>query len=194
MKLLADVAIIGFPNAGKSTLISKISNARPKISDYPFTTLTPNLGVVKTDDFRSFVIADIPGLVEGAHQGKGLGHRFLKHTERTRILVHLLDFSVENDRDPVSDYHTLQNELKQFSEKLFLKPQILVAGKVDHPEAEQKFAECQDRLREIDPEIWPISSITGLGVRELVNTIRKRLETYRARKGEEIIGSENRRT
>ncbi|MFQ5717328.1 MAG: GTPase ObgE, partial [Nitrospinales bacterium] len=139
LKLLADVAIIGLPNAGKSTLISKISNARPKIADYPFSTLVPNLGVVKVGSYDSFVAADIPGLIEGAHHGKGLGIRFLKHTERARLLVHLLDFSLDNERDPIADHRAIQNELRHFSEELYAKPQILAAGKIDSPQAEKKF-------------------------------------------------------
>lgn len=179
LKLLADVAIIGFPNAGKSTLISKISNARPKIADFPFTTLVPNLGVVKVDDF-SFVAADIPGLIEGAHEGKGLGVRFLKHTERSRLLIHLLDLSVASTRDPVEDYAVLQHELKCFSENLYNKPQILVAGKIDHPEAQEKFEACRSRLLEINPLLFPISSITGEGLKELLYQIKKSLLELRA--------------
>ena len=168
------MAIIGFPNAGKSTLISRISNAKPKIADFPFTTLVPNLGVVKVDDF-SFVAADIPGLIEGAHEGKGLGIRFLKHTERSRLLIHLLDFSVENTRDPLDDYVTLQNELKCFSEELYEKPQILVAGKIDHPEAKEKLESYRSRLLEINPLLAPISSITGEGISDLLYQVKKSL-------------------
>ncbi len=179
LKLLADVAIIGFPNAGKSTLISKISNARPKIGGYPFTTLVPNLGVVRTDDYRSFVVADIPGLIEGAHEGKGLGIRFLKHTERTRLIVHLIDFSADSDRDPLSDYRVLQNELKQYSEDLYQKPQILVAAKVDHPEAREKLEACESRLKKLNPEVLAISSITGEGLPELLGKVRECLAKLR---------------
>jgi GTP-binding protein len=171
LKLLADVAIIGFPNAGKSTLISKISNAKPKIADYPFSTLVPNLGLVQVGDYKSFVAADIPGLIEDAHLGKGLGTRFLKHTERTRLLVHLLDFSIASDRDPIVDYETIQNELKHFSEELYGKPQILVANKVDHPEAEAKFAEFKERLETLNPALFVCSAVTGIGIKELVFTI-----------------------
>ncbi|MEE8260007.1 MAG: GTPase ObgE [Nitrospinaceae bacterium] len=177
LKLLADVAIIGFPNAGKSTLISKISNAKPKIADYPFSTLVPNLGLVKVGDYKSFIAADIPGLIEDAHLGKGLGTRFLKHTERTRLLVHLLDFSIASDRDPITDYETIQNELKHFSEDLYGKPQILVANKVDHPEAEAKFAEYKERLEALDPTLLVCSSVTGIGIKELVFKIYEMLET-----------------
>jgi len=171
LKLLADVAIIGFPNAGKSTLISKISNAKPKIADYPFSTLVPNLGLVQVGNYKSFIAADIPGLIQDAHLGKGLGTRFLKHTERTRLLVHLLDFSIASDRDPIADYETIQNELKQFSEGLYGKPQILVANKVDHPEAETKFAKYKEQLEAINPDLFVCSSVTGQGLKELVYKI-----------------------
>jgi GTPase len=176
LKLLADVAIIGFPNAGKSTLISKISNAKPKIADYPFSTLVPNLGLVQVGNYQSFVAADIPGLIQDAHLGKGLGTRFLKHTERTRLLVHLLDFSIASDRDPIADYETIQNELKQFSEELYGKPQILVANKVDHPEAEAKFAEYKERLTALNPTLFVCSSVTGQSLKELVYKIYEMLE------------------
>ncbi len=184
LKLLADVAIVGFPNAGKSTLISRISNARPKIADYPFSTLVPNLGVVMMDDYRSFVAADIPGLIEGAASGKGLGIQFLKHTERSRILVHLLDFSVENTRDPIDDYHKLQQELKAFSQTLYEKPQILVASKVDHEEARQRFAEEVPRLREINPDVLAISAISGEGLPALLRKIQSMLTRYKEEAGE----------
>ncbi|MFQ5451784.1 MAG: GTPase ObgE [Nitrospinaceae bacterium] len=184
LKLLADVAIIGFPNAGKSTLISRISNARPKIADYPFTTLVPQLGVVRVDETHSFVAADIPGLIEGAHEGRGLGLRFLKHTERSRLLLHLLDFSVGNTRDPVSDYHLLQHELKQFSPSLYRKPQILVASKVDHPEAQEKFATCIRRLQELNPRVCAISSITGEGIPDLLFQIKQCLVKFKVESGE----------
>ncbi len=182
LKLLADVAIIGFPNAGKSTLISKISNARPKIADYPFSTLVPNLGLVQVGDYQSFIAADIPGLIQDAHLGKGLGTRFLKHTERTRLLVHLLDFSIASDRDPIADYEIIQNELKRFSEDLYGKPQILVANKIDHPEAEAKFAEYRERLAAINPTLLACSSVTGQGLKELVFKIYGLLESARQEK------------
>ena len=180
LKLLADVAIIGLPNAGKSTFISKISHARPKIADYPFTTLIPNLGVVQLDDFSTFVAADIPGLVEGAHQGKGLGIRFLKHTERSRLLVHLLDFSSGNTRDPLDDYQIVQHELECFSERLYQSPQILVASKVDHPEAIEKFQAYESRLKEINPQVYFISSMTGEGVLKLLWGIKEVLDRLKA--------------
>ena len=186
LKLLADVAVIGLSNAGKSTFISKISHARPKIADYPFTTLIPNLGVVQLDDFSTFVAADIPGLIEGAHKGKGLGIRFLKHTERSRLLVHLLDFSVSNLRDPLDDYRIVQNELEQFSKSLYERPQILVASKIDHPEAVEKFQEYESRLKEISPEVFSISSMTGEGVPKLLWKIKEMLDRL---KSEELASS-----
>src|SRR5690349_8703105 len=131
MKLLADVGLVGFPNAGKSTLISRISAARPKIADYPFTTLTPNLGVVRLSDDRSFVVADVPGLIEGAHEGHGLGHQFLRHIERTKVLVHVVDVSGASQRDPVDDLDTVRRELELFQPALAAKPQLVAANKLD---------------------------------------------------------------
>ena len=140
LKLLADVGLVGFPNAGKSTLISRISAARPKIADYPFTTLEPNLGVVKLDDFRSFVVADIPGLIEGAHLGHGLGTQFLRHIERTKLLVHLVDVSDASGRDPVEDFETVMRELASFNEDLAKKPMIVVASKMDAAQDHERVA------------------------------------------------------
>ncbi len=180
LKLLADVAVIGLPNAGKSTFISKISHARPKIADYPFTTLIPNLGVVQLEDFSTFVAADIPGLVEGAHRGKGLGIRFLKHTERSRLLVHLLDFSSGNIRDPLDDYRIVQNELECFSKRLYERPQILVASKVDHTEAKEKFQEFELRLKEVNADVHVISSMTGEGLPKLLWRIKAMIDKLKA--------------
>ena len=131
LKLIADVGLVGFPNAGKSTLISRISAARPKIADYPFTTLNPNLGVVSLSDDRSFVVADVPGLIEGAHAGHGLGDRFLRHVERTKVLVHLVDVSGASGREPVEDFDIIRNELRLFNPEVAAKPQIVVANKID---------------------------------------------------------------
>src|ERR1700741_3184078 len=148
LKLLADVGLVGFPNSGKSTLISRISAARPKIADYPFTTLEPNLGVVQLDDYRSFVVADIPGLIEGAHLGAGLGIQFLRHIERTRLLAHLVDVSESSGRDPVRDFEIVLAELASFSEALVAKPMIVVATKMDAAQA----ADRVHRLRQAAAE------------------------------------------
>ena len=175
LKLLADVGIMGFPNAGKSTLISKISNARPKIADYPFTTLVPNLGVVRLAEGESFVAADIPGLIEGAHTGKGLGHQFLKHIERTRLLLHLIDFS-DLDKDAIlSRYHKLQLELKRFSPELAQKPQILVATKADDPQSQENILDLQSSMAELNPSFFMISSLTGEGIQTLLWKIKEGL-------------------
>ena len=174
------MAVIGLPNAGKSTFISKISHARPKIADYPFTTLIPNLGVVQLEDFSTFVAADIPGLVEGAHRGKGLGIRFLKHTERSRLLVHLLDFSSGNIRDPLDDYRIVQNELECFSKRLYERPQILVASKVDHTEAKEKFQEFELQLNEVNADVHVISSMTGEGLPKLLWRIKAMIDKLKA--------------
>ena len=175
LKLLADVGIMGFPNAGKSTLISKISNARPKIADYPFTTLVPNLGVVRLEEGESFVAADIPGLIEGAHTGKGLGHQFLKHIERTRLLLHLIDFS-DPDKDAIlSRYHKLQMELKRFSPELSQKPQILVATKADDPQTQNNILDLQESMKELNPVFFLISSLTGEGIQPLLWKIKEGL-------------------
>jgi GTP-binding protein len=166
LKLLADVGLVGFPNAGKSTLIARISAARPKIADYPFTTLVPNLGVVKMDDYRSYVVADIPGIIEGAHEGHGLGIQFLRHIERTRLLVHLVDVS-ETGRDPVSDFEVLMRELESFSEGLATKPMILAPSKMDAVAS----MDVVEKLRQIAEirgmQFIPISSATGAGIDEL---------------------------
>lgn len=167
LKLLADVGLVGFPNAGKSTLISRISAARPKIADYPFTTLEPQLGVVSMDDYRSFVVADIPGLIEGAHLGHGLGIQFLRHIERTRLLAHLVDVSEASGREPAQDFETVMTELASFSEDLSAKPMLLVATKMD---AAQDRARV-DSLRKVAEArglpFFEISSVTGQGIEQL---------------------------
>jgi GTPase len=187
LKLLADVGIIGFPNAGKSTLISKISNARPKIADYPFTTLVPNLGVVRLEEGTSFVAADIPGIIEGAHEGKGLGHQFLKHIERTRLLLHLIDFSDPDRESILSRYHKLQAELKSFSPELFQKPQILVATKADDPEAKKSFQDLFASLADLNPSVFLISSMTGEGIQDLLWKIKEGLVKEGPSEEEQII-------
>ena len=173
LKLLADVGIIGFPNAGKSTLISRISNARPKVAEYPFTTLVPNLGIVKLDEGESFVAADIPGIIEGAHKGKGLGHQFLRHIERTRLLLHLIDFSDVDSENILDRYHKLQLELKAFSHSLFLKPQILVATKMDDPKSIENLEKVKVSINDINPLLYTISSVTGDGIERLLWKIQE---------------------
>ncbi|MCA1554157.1 MAG: GTPase ObgE, partial [Chloroflexi bacterium] len=168
LKLIADVGLVGMPNAGKSTLLSVISNARPKIADYPFTTLAPNLGVVTLDDETSFVVADIPGLIEGAHEGHGLGDKFLRHVERTRLLVHLLD---GNTDDPLKDYATINAELAAFNPVLAQKPQIVVLNKMDLPHARQVWQKVRRALETKSVPVLAISAATNEGVRALVQRV-----------------------
>ncbi|HAM50837.1 MAG TPA: Obg family GTPase CgtA, partial [Nitrospiraceae bacterium] len=174
LKLLADVGLIGLPNAGKSTFISVISSARPKIADYPFTTLVPNLGVVKIEDFRSFVVADIPGLIEGAHKGLGLGFQFLRHVERTSVLLHLVDISVMSTGDPVEDLLKIDQELRLYNEDLTKKPQIVVGTKLDVADTEKL-----DRLLRYSNDkgipFFAVSAVTGKGVWELITYVSRRM-------------------
>ncbi|MDS1029417.1 GTPase ObgE [Bacillota bacterium LX-D] len=180
LKLLADVGLVGFPNAGKSTLISRISAAKPKVADYPFTTLTPNLGVVKYDE-ESFVVADIPGLIEGAHQGAGLGHNFLRHIERTRVIVHVVDMSTsiqsseqEQSADPYYNFLAINKELELYNADLAKRPQIIAANKVDLPEAQ---AALQNFIAKVQGyEVFPISAVTGAGVEKLLGRIAQLLQ------------------
>ncbi len=164
LKLLADVGLVGFPNAGKSTLIASISAARPKIADYPFTTLEPNLGVVSADGDRSFVVADIPGLIEGAHLGHGLGVQFLRHIERTRVLAHLVDVSEASGRDPVHDFEVVMEELRSFSEDLAAKPMIVAATKIDAAQDPERIASLRKLARRRKLPFFKISAVTGEGV------------------------------
>ncbi len=176
LKLLADVGLLGFPNAGKSTLISTISAARPKIADYPFTTLVPNLGVVSYGDGRTFVLADIPGLIEGAHEGAGLGIQFLRHIERTKILIHLLDLSPITNRDPIEDYVTMNRELKAYNEELSKTPQIVALNKIDITEAREELERIEKHFNALGIKTFPISSATGEGTKELVWEVAKQVE------------------
>ncbi|MBT7260521.1 MAG: GTPase ObgE, partial [Desulfobacula sp.] len=173
LKLLADVGLVGLPNAGKSTLISKISAARPKIADYPFTTLTPILGMVEPNFGEPFAVADIPGLIEGAHEGIGLGISFLKHIERTGILVHLIDsFQIDPDF-PLKAFNLINNELSKYSETLAQKTQIVVLNKTDLPDTIQKIEVFKNALKDI--QILTISAITGEGVKDLINLLATNL-------------------
>lgn len=167
LKLLADAGLVGFPNAGKSTLISRISAAKPKIADYPFTTLEPNLGVVDAGDDRTFVVADIPGLIEGAHLGHGLGIQFLRHVERTRLLVHLVDVSESGGRDPVEDFHVIMTELGSFSEAMVQKDMILVATKIDVAQDPERITRLEQLAQDRGLPFYKISSVTGQGLDEL---------------------------
>ncbi len=173
LKLIADVGIVGVPNAGKSTLLSVISNARPKIADYPFTTLEPNLGVVSYDD-RTLVVADIPGLIEGAHMGVGLGHAFLRHVQRTRVLIHLLNGASET---PLADYSQINTELALYDEQLAQKPQIVVFNKLDLPEAQARWSEVQSALAERDVEVMAISAATQHNTTSLIQRLFQIVDT-----------------
>ena len=180
LKLIADVGLVGFPNVGKSTLISKISAAKPTIADYPFTTLVPNLGVVDVDELRSFVIADIPGLIEGAHLGHGLGTKFLRHVERTKILLHLIDVSPYTGRDPVQDFKTVMKELEAFSPRLVKRHQILVANKIDLlKNGKDGLEEVKKLAREGGIPFFAISALKEKGLRELVNETAMNLEQFK---------------
>ncbi len=186
LKLIADVGLVGMPNAGKSTLISRCSAARPKIADYPFTTIEPVLGIVELSGFRRFVLADIPGLIEGAHDGAGLGYEFLKHIERTTILAHILDIMPTDGSDPAENYHAIRNELEQYSKILAQKPEIIIANKIDlapdspheigqRPPSHgvKKVKELQEKLQQ---PIHPISAVTGSGVKELTELLWQKVK------------------
>jgi GTPase len=176
LKLLADVGLVGFPNVGKSTLISRLSAARPRIADYPFTTLEPYLGVVALDSERSFVMADIPGLIEGAHQGRGLGTRFLKHIERTRLLLHLVDVAEHAGRDAIEDYHTILKELESFSPTVAAKPMLVVASRIDAAGEGDRLFTLREFCRAEGLPLYEISSVTGEGLKELTRAAWEKLE------------------
>lgn len=175
LKVLADVGLVGFPSVGKSTLLSIVSAAKPKIADYHFTTLTPNLGVVNTQDGRSFVMADLPGLIEGAHAGVGLGHQFLRHIERTRVIIHVVDIAGTEGRDPVDDYRKINDELAQYHMRLTERPQIVVANKMDMPNVAEQLQRFKEEVGE-NVVVHPISAITKEGVRELLLIIADALD------------------
>jgi GTP-binding protein len=180
LKLLADVGLIGFPNAGKSTLIARVSAARPKIADYPFTTLQPNLGVVTLGDDRSFVVADVPGLIRGAHAGQGLGHRFLRHVERTKVLVHLVDVSGASGRDPVEDFETINEELRLFDPRVAAKPQIVAANKIDALDEPDRLKRLERHAKTLGVRLYRISGATGEGVDALMEAAWREIAAVRA--------------
>ena len=180
LKLLADVGLVGFPNAGKSTLISRISAARPKIADYLFTTLSPNLGVVTMSNDRSFVVADVPGLIEGAHEGHGLGHRFLRHVERTKVLIHLVDVSSSSGRDTVQDFEIILHELQQFDVGVAAKPQIVAASQTDALDEPSRLARLEAAARALNLPFHPISAVTGEGLDALLEAAWRQIAAGRA--------------
>ena len=189
LKMLADVGLLGYPNVGKSTFLSVTTSAKPKIANYQFTTLVPNLGVVKLDNGDSFVIADIPGLIEGASQGVGLGIQFLRHVERTRLLLHVIDVSGIEGRNPVEDFNKINNELSQYSEKLVNRKQIIVANKIDVLQDEELLAELENFAKQNNIELYKISAVTGEGINELLNRVSVLLKELPK---EELIDVEDR--
>ena len=183
LKLIADVGLVGFPNAGKSTLLSRVSAARPKIADYPFTTTEPYLGVVALPDGRSFVLADIPGLIEGAHEGAGLGHTFLRHISRTSVLIHLVDLAAP-ERDPVADFQAVNTELRLYDPALGQRPMLVALNKIDQPEARARAAGVAETLGRMGHRTFPISGATGEGVEPLLYAASDLLAKVRERPGE----------
>jgi GTP-binding protein len=173
LKLLADAGLLGFPNVGKSTFLASVSRAKPKIADYPFTTLKPNLGVVGLSDARSFVLADIPGLIEGAAEGAGLGHRFLRHVERTRVLLHLLELSIEEGREPERDLDVINAELERYSPELARRPQIVALSKIDLTETREAYPALRDRFAARGIELHALSAATGEGVQAVLEKLWK---------------------
>ncbi|MFC4618138.1 GTPase ObgE [Camelliibacillus cellulosilyticus] len=176
LKLLADVGLVGFPSVGKSTLLSVISSAKPKVAAYHFTTMTPNLGVVATDDGAGFVVADLPGLIEGAHLGAGLGHQFLRHIERTRVIVHVIDMAGTEGRDPYDDYLKINDELKQYEWRLMERPQVIAANKMDLPGAEDKLIAFKEKLGKAAVDIFPISAVSKKGLVPLLSRVKELLD------------------
>ncbi|AIY05175.1 GTP binding protein [Planococcus sp. PAMC 21323] len=175
LKVLADAGLVGFPSVGKSTLLSVVSAAKPKIAEYHFTTIVPNLGMVETEDQRSFVMADLPGLIQGAHEGIGLGHQFLRHIERTRVIIHVIDMSGLEGREPYEDYLTINEELKQYNMRLTERPQLIVANKMDMPDSEENLAKFREKLPE-DARIFPISALSRKGLNNLLFAIADVIE------------------
>ena len=189
LKLLADVGLVGFPNVGKSTILSRVTKATPKIADYHFTTIDPNLGVVKTSHGDSFVLADIPGIIEGASEGIGLGTQFLRHVERTRLLLHVIDVAGSEGRNPVDDFNKINDELRKYSQKLSERKQIIVANKIDSMQEESNYKELEKVAKEKNIEIFKISAVTGEGLNELFNYVSEILKTLPK---EEVVDIEDR--
>ena len=191
LKLLADVGLVGYPNAGKSTLISVISAAKPKIAAYPFTTLTPNLGVVALSGDRDFVVADVPGLIEGAHEGHGLGHQFLRHIERTKVIIHLVDISSASGRDAVEDFDTIRKELELYNPELLKKPHLVAANKIDAIDDPKRITALEKRAKKLKLKFFQISAVAGTGVKELIEAAwpiiakARELEAKAADRGED---------
>jgi GTP-binding protein len=192
LKLLADVGLLGFPNVGKSSLIARVSAARPKIADYPFTTLVPNLGMVRLSGERSLVVADVPGLIEGAHRGAGLGDRFLRHLERTRVLIHLLDATVGSGRTPLRDYEAINRELRLYDPALAARPQIVAVNKIDLPDVRRRLKQIAAPFKRRGLELFAVSAVTGEGVPELLEAAWRILAAARKTEGKtgERAGSE----
>ena len=194
LKLLADVGLVGYPNAGKSTLISVISAAKPKIAAYPFTTLTPNLGVVALSGDRDFVVADVPGLIEGAHEGHGLGHQFLRHIERTKVIIHLVDVSSASGRDAVEDFDTIRKELELYNPELLKKPHLVAANKIDAVDDPKRVTALEKRAKKLKLKFFQISAVAGTGVKELVEAAwpiiakARELEAKAMALGEDMTG------
>ncbi|VBB07879.1 gtp1/obg [Lucifera butyrica] len=178
LKLLADVGLVGYPSVGKSSILSRVSAAKPEIAAYHFTTLTPVLGVVSLEEGSNFVLADIPGLIEGAHEGVGLGHDFLRHIERTRVIIHVLDISGIEGRDPIEDYHKINAELKLYNERLAQRPQLIAANKMDLPDSQANFSRIAAYMKQEGHEIYPVSAATGEGLPELMRRAFKLLQEY----------------
>lgn len=189
LKLLADVGLVGFPNVGKSTILSRVTKATPKIADYHFTTIDPNLGVVNTEYGESFVLADIPGIIEGASEGIGLGTQFLRHVERTRLLLHVIDIAGTEGRNPIDDFHKINEELKKYSEKLASRKQIIVANKIDSMQDDKNLKEIKKLAKENNIEVYQISAVTGEGIKELFNHVAEILKTLPK---EDVIDVEDR--
>ncbi len=187
LKVLADAGLFGFPSVGKSTFLSVVSAAKPKIADYHFTTLVPNLGMVEPSDGRAFALADLPGLIEGAHEGIGLGHQFLRHIERTRVIIHVIDMSASEGRDPYEDYITINNELEQYNLRLMERPQVIVANKMDMPDSEENLKLFKEKLNDDSIKVFPVSALTRQGLDDVLYAVADLLETTAEFPMDEIV-------